>query len=325
MPFTLAGRETDPHDAFATEPAVVPAARENHAPLELLHDILSRSEAPQTTASAAPLAGAASPAVDTTFRPTNVNPTQDNARLPGGRASGGRWAGRALFAFLLAIAAMGWQQYGDAAQQAIANWMPQFALAAPSPPVEKPGAGPTNPTAAEPSATDQATAQPAPPSAPGVASSDVAAPPVEPAQMQSMARDLASMGQQIEALKATIEQLRAGQEQISRDVARASEIRTSAVRPSAAMPSGNTPSGNTPSGILPSTPGPRPRIVPPPPRSAVAPPRRPRPAFAYSPPPAAAAPPPQAAAAPPPPLEPQAQATARPGDEPIIRPPMPVR
>ena len=322
MPFTLAGRETDPHDAFATEPAVVPAARENHAPLELLHDILSRSEAPQPTASAATLAGAVPPAVDTTFRATDVNDIQDKVRLPGGRASGGRWAGRALFAFLLAIAAMGWQQYGDAAQQAITNWMPQFALATSPPPVEKPGARPTNPTAVETSATDQAAGQPAPalPSVPGVAS-DAGAPPVEAAQMQSMARDLALMGQQIEALKATIEQLRAGQEQISRDVARASEIRTSAVRPSATVPSGNTPSG-----ILPSTPGPRPRIVPPPPRSAVAPPRRPRPAFAYSPPPAAAAAtPPQAAAAPPPPLEPQAQATARSADEPIIRPPMPVR
>jgi hypothetical protein len=38
-----------------------------------------------------------------------------------------------------------------------------------------------------------------------------------------MARDLATMGQQIELLKASIEQLKAGQAQISRTVAKASE------------------------------------------------------------------------------------------------------
>ena len=65
------------------------------------------------------------PQVDTTFRPTNVN------SILGERPSSGKWAKRsfmALFALCSAVAAAGWQHYGDEAKQMIASWTPSFAL-----------------------------------------------------------------------------------------------------------------------------------------------------------------------------------------------------
>jgi len=49
----------------------------------------------------------------------------------------------------------------------------------------------------------------------------------DPAQLlQSMARDLATMGQQIGELKASLTQLRAGQEQLTHDMGRIAEAKT---------------------------------------------------------------------------------------------------
>jgi hypothetical protein len=138
----------------------------------------------------------------------------------------------------IGAAAIVWQSsYGDAARQIIARWAPQL-VATSSLPLENPGlpAQPSPPTvqAATPNA---APPQPAPlaQTAPeGVAPAAAALSPELAQLLQSMARDLATVGQGIEQLKASqeqmardnanaVEQLKAGQEQMARVIAKASE------------------------------------------------------------------------------------------------------
>jgi hypothetical protein len=81
-----------------------------------------------------------------------------------------------------------------------------------------------NPPTVRAAAANTAPPQPAPPAqtAPeGVAPTTAALSPGEPQLLQSMARDLATVGQEIEQLKASTEQLKASQEQMSRDIAKA--------------------------------------------------------------------------------------------------------
>src|SRR5207247_119385 len=172
--------------------------------------------------------------VDTTFRPAAVN----DVLVPGRLRSIGTGAMRAFAAVLLAtcigVAGIAWESYGDAAQQMIAQWAPRLALTSSLPP-EKPALS-AQPAPAPPVVqADAATSAPPPPvppaqtAAPGVAPSAAA----ESAQLlQSMARDLATVGQEIGQLKASIEQLKASQQQISRDIAKASEAKASEAKAS---------------------------------------------------------------------------------------------
>jgi hypothetical protein len=333
MHSTQPPRETDPHDVFVIEPDVVLAARTDQAPYETVpHAIDDASASPAFLTS-----GASPSAVDTTFRATDVN----NIRSRGGRpSSGSRWMARASIAFLFALcsafAAAAWQHYGysDAAKQMIADWTPQRLI-------------PTSLQAQEPTATaqpDSAVAQADAPAAPSdqaastaptqlvnpaqpqeTAAPAVAAPAESTQTLQSMARDLASMGQQIEELKATIAQLKAGQQQMAGDIAN-----NSAMKPA---PGGNALAKNA--AIQPPVINQRPKPAPPPLRSAAAPAaRKPAPAFSpalattalRAPQPAPATALPQAAPAPLPPPALQAQPAAPPDDgEPVLRPPMPLR
>jgi hypothetical protein len=267
-------------------------------------------------------AGPTIPPVDTMFRPAAVN---DNP-VAGKRGSIVGAAVRAFTALLLAlcigVAAFVWRSYGDTLEKKIAKWTTQFVLTASLPP-EKPelSAPPATPAVA----ADAANAAPVQPTAPAqTAAQDVApamaAPPADAAQLQSMSRDLASLGQQVEQLKASIEQLKSGQQQASREIAKASDKA--------------------------SEPNTRLKISPPPLRAPVARQRRPMPA--YSPPQAAAvapALPPAAAPYPAPapyyppnypprqtdylPRPPQPQYAAEPPADPelssVPRPPMPLR
>jgi hypothetical protein len=313
MQSTLTSRQSDPHDIFVVEPDVVLAARADQT-TDLAQDILSRSPAPQAMkgrlAALAEIAsgvaaGAAPPSVDTTFRAADTN----DIRRPKSPPSTGRWARRifmALFAIGSAAAAVGWQNYGDEAKQTIANLVPPFVLAASPSPEQPASANQTGVTAIQPAATDQAAAQPVPraQSAP----TDVAAlAPESTPLLQSMARDLAAMGQQIEQLKANIEQLKTSQQQMARDMAKTSDARNSAA-------------GTT-------EPAPRPRISAVsalPPRTAAVPLRRPRPAFSAAPPTAGPGLPQTAAAPAPSQPEPPSQLMVQPDGEPVVRPPMPL-
>jgi hypothetical protein len=320
MQSTLKPEEADPHDVFEIAPGVVLSARADQSSPTLAPDVISQVSAPHTAIApdvTAPDviaidAAAPVPPVDTTFRATSV----DDILVKSDRTSRERWIGRALmslFAMFAAVAAAAWQHYGDTARHMIASRVPPFAVAS-SPPAQKP-ALPAQPAASAVQAAAQASAptQTPAPAAPPVAPATAAAPAAistDTAQLQSMTRDLAAMGQQIEQLKASIAQLRAGQEQMaqqmSRDFARTSEARASEARSSETRAAEHS------------------RISPLPPRSAAAPLRKPKPALA----PAPAAmvsplPPPPAAVAPLPP--PPVQATIQPDGESVVRPPMPVR
>ena len=160
------------------------------------------------------------------------------------RGNGGSRRGQAVRAFTglilaacICVAAIVWQSsYGDAAKQIVAMWAPQLFTAS-SGPLEISGPpAQSAPPAVQAAAAKVASSQPAPlvqaaPDDP----TPTAAPSLELAQLlQSMARDLATVGQGIEQLKASqeqiardnataVEQLRASQEQMARVIAKVSE------------------------------------------------------------------------------------------------------
>jgi hypothetical protein len=169
-----------------------------------------------------------------TFRPA----------VPGSRPSLGGRAVRGFAGLMLAacigVAAFAWQSpsYGEAARQVIARWAPQLV-----PTLLLTLESPGFPAQPSPSTIQAATAKTAPPqpaaplaqTAPeGVAPTAAALPPELTPLLQSMARDLATVGQRIEQLKASqeqmardnanlAEQLKAGREEMARVIAMVSE------------------------------------------------------------------------------------------------------
>ncbi|WP_291866973.1 hypothetical protein [Bradyrhizobium sp.] len=316
MHSTLKHRDSDPHDVFAIAPDVVPAAWADKVLADIQRD--ARSDADVTSPDVTSLDvkypdadspasdqlppsasnfAAPAPTVDTTFRATAT----DDHLVPAARSSTNRWTKSAIVAFMFALcsalAAAAWEHYGDAAQQVIANWTPPFALTS-SPPEASPAGQADTPPGVQASAADRTAPHAALPAQPAESIGSSAASSPDPAQLHSMAGDLAAMAQQVDQLRASIAELKASQQAIARDLAKAGEAKASMQTP-------------------------RPRVSPPP-RSAAAPPRGTLPA---NPPAPAAAPltqtvlpPASAMPAPPPP-----QATARSEDEPIVRPPMPLR
>jgi hypothetical protein len=180
------------------------------------------------------------------------------AAVPGLQPSRGRPALRGFIGFVLAAgicaAAFAAQSsYGEAARQTIIPWVPSFVstswLAAAKPgEAGQPGSSAVQLAAAEttiqqPAPSPQAPVQDVPP-APPIAS--VPASPDLTQMLQSMARDIATVEQGIEQLKASqaqiaadnaraIEQLRASQEQLTHLAAR--PVDRPADKPSAAKPS----------------------------------------------------------------------------------------
>jgi hypothetical protein len=172
-----------------------------------------------------------------TFRPA----------VPSNPPSLGRRAVRAFISLALlgciGVAAMAWQSpsSGDAAKQMIARWAPQLVptllltLESPGLPAQR------APLAVRASAAPAAPPQPAPLAqiAPqGVVPPASALSPDSAQLLQSMARDLATVGQRIEQLKASIDQLKAGQQQMSREIAKPFESKASEqnLRPKTSAP-----------------------------------------------------------------------------------------
>jgi hypothetical protein len=322
MHSTLKLRDSDPHDDFAIVPEVVPAAWADKVLADITRDAIpsdvrsspdGKSPALDRRASAASGVAVAAPTVDTTFRATAL----DDTGVPAEQPPTSRWAKSAVILVLTicsAAAAAAWHHNGDAAKQMISNWAPAFGLTS-SPPTEsaalpeqtdKPVDAPATQTetpAAQASVAEQTVAEqaPEPPAAPAQppasAAPPAAAPSPDTTQLESMARDLAAMAQQIEQLKASIAELKTSQQAMARDAAGTTEAKPAEIRPAA--------------------PNPRPRVSARPPRSAAAPPRRP-PTQAAEPLPQPA--PPSVSTLP----APQAMDRTE-NDEPIVRPPMPLR
>jgi hypothetical protein len=254
------------------------------------------------------------PSVDTTFRATNVN---DN--VPARGQTFGRRLMRAVAALLLAMgigaAALSWQTFGYAAKKVLLTWVPKWAIVA-SLPLDKLGLGPN----ASPSDTpaDAAQAEASAPAATDVGTTtSVAAAVPAPSpdateRLQSMAHDLASANQEIVTLKSSIAELKASQQQMSRDLAKAASDRAAEqaakAKAAAARKLATPPYSPTTTAAAP------------------APAYRPNPS-AYSAQAAIPQPSPQAAApsnVPPPPM--QLRPQADPGLPPTaLRPPMPVQ
>ena len=176
------------------------------------------------------------------------------------QSSRGRPALRGLMGLLftagICTAAFAWQSHGETIRPMISQWIPQLAAASRSETLEL--GDQQSPPAVQMAAADAAVSQP-PPSAQTV-TQEAATAPITAEQTQlleTMARDLASVQQEIEQLKArqaelinesarTAEQVKANQAQMARAVANASEQnlrpRTSAATSAAAArPSANSP------------------------------------------------------------------------------------
>jgi hypothetical protein len=116
----------------------------------------------------------------------------------------------------ICTAAFAWHSYGETARPMIARWMPQLAAASSLPSEAPKLAADTPPRVVQVAAADPAISQL--PSSPQPTAQDAVSPlPPETAQLlQTVARDLASVRQEIE-------QLRAGQEALTRETARNAE------------------------------------------------------------------------------------------------------
>jgi hypothetical protein len=261
----------DPHDVVVVAPDAVRVAPSEDELSDLLHQAARFRVDTQTGPALPP--GPTVPPVDTTFRPAALN----DVGIAGERRSVASRAGRAVIPLLLAtcagLAAVGWKSYGDVAIKQFAKLTTQLVLTTSLPSDDSARAAQPAPSAvaadaANPasSAASQATAEAA---APAAVSADSAP------SLQSMARDLANLGQEVELLKASLAELKAGQPQASRDVTRSSEARASEAKP---------PEQNL-----------RPRKPAPAPRVAAAPAHRPMPSPPQPMPPP---PPPQASSVP---------------------------
>jgi hypothetical protein len=298
-------------DARAIAPDIIPTARADKVLADMTRD--AKSHAPDQKPGKE--SGGAL-AIDTTFRAAAVG----NLQAPREKPPAGKWVKNTIMTFMFALcsatAAAAWQHYGDAAKQMVSNWTPPFTLAA-SPPDQTVPATQPDAAAVQASAADQTPHPTTSASAQENAASDTAVPsPESSPSIQSMARDLAAMGQQIEQLKADIADLKAGQQSMARDVSKTTE-KTSEARTQEAKTSAIKISAQRARQKL--------SAPPPPLRSAAAHALRPMPAY----------PPAQAAAALPLPLvapsaappqpAPPPQIEAAPADEAVMRPPLPLR
>jgi hypothetical protein len=289
----------DPCDLLEIAPDIVLVARAEEELSRLARDAKTRAtKPPQLKPGPTVFKDPSVPPIDTGFRATAINRIR-----PTGLRATRRFVG-VLLAIGLGLAALTLKVSGDVVQQVIAAWIPAFAARSESP---------ENPAPQEQSA---ATAQPA-------AAAAAALPPVQPADattqngvapaaapdqaqmLQSMQHHLANLRQEVEELKGQLAEMKANQEQMSREAAEPRDRTKLSALPQRAAPSRRQPQAFRPA------------------QTAAAPVAA-APPGAYVPPPPQAAPyvPPSAAStyAPPPPAVPQAQY-----DPNAPRPPLPVR
>jgi hypothetical protein len=317
MHSTLTAKPSDdPHDVVVVAPDAIRVAPSDDEISDLLQQAARHRSDTQTRAAASDFAaGAMVPEVDTTsFRAATVN----DVPAPGEHRSMARRALRGFIALLLAAsfgaAAIAWKGYGDVAIKQIAKLTTQIVVIS-SLTSEKPALSAQPEPAAVPADAANTVSQQSVPAAQTAAEAAAPAAADQAQLLQSMTRDLASVRQEVEQLKAGIAELKASQPQVSRDVAKTSEVKASEVKASEVDP--------------------RPRIAAAPPRPAAARARKPMPSS----PQALAAPVPSTAAASyvppttapymPRQAEPQPPATGEVLTDPeltsVPRPPMPLR
>ena len=298
MSSTLNPPKIDPKDIPTLAPEVV-ATRADHDVAKSDPGGRPAASAAQKGAEAA--AGAKAPPVDTTFRATSTDPVKGEPRKSFGRRLLRGVIGMILTA-CVAGAAMLWQSHSDVVRQIVTKSVAPIIVALlsrkESPVVEESSGSPVvqasvAPAASAPSASQNVADNPG--------STAAASPSPEAAQLlQSLARELTNLRQDMEQMKAAIAELKASDDQMAREIVKASDRATDkaleqALRPKVSM----------------ASPQAQPIAIPvrKPPQPPVARPVQSRPvsatpqAAAYVPRPAesraAAPPPPQSAAAPP--------------------------
>lgn len=314
-------RDNDPHDAVQISPDVVRASRLTAEAPTLAPEFTARPEpkfAPEPKLTPEPkfipvsAPPAAAPSVDPAVRVT----ASDGQSRPK-RSAAGKWLRGAFVTFLFAggsaAATIAWEKHGDTAKQMLAEWTPALTSLLPSTSQTAPvAAAQAAPPVAQDQTTDQTAATPAAPVV-TAAAAPAATQPDATQTVESMTRDIAAMAQQIEQLKTNIAELKAGQEQMVREMA----------KPPAPKPVAEAKPPVDPRARVSALPPRAPAPIPPPVR-------KPKPVVsrsyspAYSPPPLA--PPPSQAAAVPPPAAPPVATTQTVADDdgPIVRPPMPL-
>jgi hypothetical protein len=329
-------KDNDPHDAVQISPDVIKASRVGSEAPTLAPEFTARPEPkfalerkltiePKFSPVSEPQGAApqaAAPSVDSAVR---VTASDDHIRPK--RSAAGKWLRGAFFTFLFAggsaAATIAWEKHGETATQMLAEWTPALASLLPSTSQTAPvAAAQAAPSDAQDQIADQTATPPAPPAvtaaaAPAASTAPAATQTDTAPAVESMTRDIAAMAQQIEQLKANIAELKAGQEQMVREMAK-----PPAPKPIAeAKPPVNPPARV--SALPPRAPAPMPPV------------RKPKPvvshtyAPAYTPAPSAPPPPPSQAAAMPsqPPMAPPVATTQAVADDdgPVVRPPMPLR
>jgi hypothetical protein len=300
---TLDNRQHDQRDVLEISPDVVLVARAAADFPSLAPDAMGR-HAERDIHMGSP--DVATPMVDTTFRAADTS---------GERPLRARWVRTVAMTFLFALgsafAAAAWERYGDEAQAMLSSYTPSLSIplslptsltslvsGRPASAAQTDSAAAPEPVAAEQTAQAAPAVIPADASAPGV--------PADTAQLlQSMARDVASLNQQLSELKARIAELKAGQDLLTRDVAKTPEAKVSEAKPVEPRPT-----------KLGAPPRPLGTLVTPAPVHRPRPPAYPPAQAAYVPPPPPAATPVQIA--PPPPVN-------NTDPVPVVRPPMPVQ
>jgi hypothetical protein len=259
--------QADPHDTVAIPQTDAPSPAA-HDPSEL------HINAADHAASALDLA------LDPALRAPPLNDNRELS-LRVARPRPARRFARFLVATAIGVAAtIGWQAYGDEVWQKLASSAPQLLAASPvqaqSVSAEQPSPAPAQ------VAAEAAPEKPAP--AADTAAAPQAAAPVQAAAPAELAPLIEGMSREIASLRQTVEQLKAGQQQISRDLAREQESR----RKTAAAAPAPKPVAAPPRNPPPPPPHYSAAAAPPPPvvqQQAIVPPPQPStvPGYAYVP------------------------------------------
>jgi hypothetical protein len=205
----------DPHDAIAAQ----------------LRDVASHRAPGPSERNVTP-AASPEPASEPALGATPLNDNTSDIRIPTPRRRSGRVV--VLLAVCAGVAAtIAWHSYGDEMKQRLSYLVPQLFADAPamqSADAAEPKDATSQIAASEPVA-DPAPAQqgnnvePATPTPPASAPATPAAetPPTQAALPPELMQSIEAMAREIDSLKKTVEQLQAGQQQLSQDVAKVSE------------------------------------------------------------------------------------------------------
>lgn len=300
-----AGSQADPHEAIVAQLRDL-APRIKQEPFQL-------EETPLSTESFLPMGEPSFQAA-----PSNDNAAALQDAIP--RARSRRGVVTVLLAICIGIGgAAAWHSYGEQAKQGLAQLVPQLLMEAPAPPqnahaAEAEDTAATQAAMPQPQPTAEAAPPPeaatigpeAPPPPTDFITTAPQAPPAQAALPAELAQSLETMANDIAALKSAIEDLKAGQQQLRREIAAAAEREAHPKpAPQRAKPASSQRQRTSPQAAVPPPPS---RPSPPPPEATerqLPPPQR----DAYI-----------ASQAPVP-----ARLPPRPGDDNAPRPPMPLR